>query len=531
MAAPDASSIIASLIAPGRWWGGSTITYSIPREGSTWPGYGTGEEPNVTGYSVLNTAQGLRFSAAIEAWDRLVATRFVQTDDVASPGQLRVAFTDLTLVDHDHDDEEAGWGFAYFPPLNGSAGQPYMGDTWITKDKVSATFPAGSYDFSAMLHELGHAIGLKHSFEDGAVLPAAYDTTRYTLMSYTTATDSIFWQAEATATGVRIIPTRVAPETPMVFDILAIQARYGADPATAAGDTTYSWDQNRPFFQAIYDAGGVDTFDLSGHTRGSVIDLTPGAYSSIAQYTAQAQIADLLVRFTWARDFFNEHILDPETYTWTNNLGLAYNTVIENVIGGSGADTILGNSADNIINGGDGRSYLRGFDGNDQIRGGRDFDDLHGNAGNDTLWGGGGGDWVVGGKDNDLLHGEAGDDIVYGNLGNDTGYGGDGNDLIRGGQGDDQLFGGPGNDWMSGDRGNDTLSGGPGADIFSTFGDAGIDRVLDFNSAEGDRVRFDPGTSWTLVFSGSDTVINMVGGAQMTLVGVTAATLGDWMLA
>ena len=79
-------------------------------------------------------------------------------------------------------------------------------------------------------------------------------------MSYTEPVDSLYWQAVATSTGVQINPTRVAPETPMVFDIMAIQARYGADPATGAGSTTYSWDQNRPFLQAIYDAGGVDTF-------------------------------------------------------------------------------------------------------------------------------------------------------------------------------------------------------------------------------------------------------------------------------
>ena len=32
MAAPDDSTIIASLLTASRWWGGSTITYSIPRE-------------------------------------------------------------------------------------------------------------------------------------------------------------------------------------------------------------------------------------------------------------------------------------------------------------------------------------------------------------------------------------------------------------------------------------------------------------------------------------------------------------------
>ncbi len=89
-------------------------------------------------------------------------------------------------------------------------------------------------------------------------------------------------------------------------------------------------------------------------------------------------------------------------------------------------------------------------------------------------------------------------DIVWGNLGNDTLDGGAGNDQVRGGQGDDVLYGGPGDDFISGDRGNDTVSGGPGADIFHTSQDAGIDKVMDFNLAEGDRVMLDPGTTYTL---------------------------------
>jgi len=150
--------------------------------------------------------------------------------------------------------------------------------------------------------------------------------------------------------------------------------------------------------------------------------------------------------------------------------------------------------------------------------------------GNDTASGGAGDDWVVGGKDNDTLSEDAGADIVYGNLGNDTGDGGSGDDIIRGGQGDDVLFGGTGNDWISGDRGNDTLTGGFGADTFNTFGDAGTDRVLDFNRAEGDRVRLDPGSTYTVSQVGSDTVINVTGGAQLILVGVSQASLtGDWI--
>ncbi|WP_293675950.1 PQQ-dependent sugar dehydrogenase [uncultured Phenylobacterium sp.] len=174
---------------------------------------------------------------------------------------------------------------------------------------------------------------------------------------------------------------------------------------------------------------------------------------------------------------------------------------------------------------GDGLDYLRGEEGDDVIYGGFGFDDVHGNMGNDTVSGGDGGDWVVGGKDNDSLSGDAGDDIVFGNLGNDTGDGGAGADLVRGGQGADVLRGGDGADFISGDLGDDTLTGGLGADIFNSFGDAGLDRVTDFNRGEGDRVRLDAGSSFTASQQGADAVVEVAGGARVVLVGVTLSGL------
>ncbi|MGZ3367214.1 MAG: hypothetical protein ACXU8Y_21060, partial [Caulobacteraceae bacterium] len=75
------------------------------------------------------------------------------------------------------------------------------------------------------------------------------------------------------------------------------------------------------------------------------------------------------------------------------------------------------------------------------------------------------------------------------------------------------------------DRGDDTETGGAGADTFHGSQDAGIDRVLDFNQGEGDRVMLDPGTTYTVSQVGADTVIDMGGGNQMILVGVQASTL------
>ncbi|MDB5467659.1 MAG: hypothetical protein JWQ46_2421 [Phenylobacterium sp.] len=131
---------------------------------------------------------------------------------------------------------------------------------------------------------------------------------------------------------------------------------------------------------------------------------------------------------------------------------------------------------------------------------------------------------IEGGPGDDRLDGTDGDDLIFGRPGNDTLNGGPGNDHLRGGQGNDLISGGAGDDWISGDRGDDTLSGGPGGDTFHSFAGAGLDRVTDFNAAEGDRVQLDPGTAYTVRQKGADTVVVMTQ-ARLVLVGVAAATL------
>lgn len=199
--------------------------------------------------------------------------------------------------------------------------------------------------------------------------------------------------------------------------------------------------------------------------------------------------------------------------------------------GGDGNDSLSGGVGDDELSGGPGQNVLRGGDGQDVLTGGEAFDDLHGNIGDDTVRGGGGGDWVVGGQGQDRLFGDEGSDVVLGNLGEDALDGGSGDDVMRGGQGNDSVAGGQGHDWIAGDRGSDTLSGGAGADTFHTWGEAGLDVVVDFNAAEGDRVNLFAGTTYTVAQVGADTVISMTGGGQMVLQNVQLASLpAGWIL-
>ncbi|MBL8555073.1 MAG: matrixin family metalloprotease [Phenylobacterium sp.] len=526
-------------------WPGSTVTFSIPsNNGMTFwsaSSYPAGDEPSNAAYGVLSNVQAIAFVNAIGAWERLIDLDIVQVSDTqASQGDIRIAFTNTS--DYSDGDPAA---YAYRPPDAGGFRAAFHGDIWVDDDYKDDTADFGDFLYATFLHELGHALGLKHPF-DGARLPAEFDTTRYTVMSYTDFADSSLRWFELDGGTLFASTFTLQPSTPMLLDVIAIQGIYGASTSEATGNDTYAIGQDDAFMATLVDNGGIDTFDLRSHTRASRIDLTPGTYSSIALNPIASQIAYWQAAFpNFSPSFIADYLNRPDTYTWTDNLATTPQTVIENVLAGSGSDTILGNAANNSIAGnagsdsvaggagadtitgggaGAGGNYLRGDDGDDSLVGGDDFDDINGNMGADTVMTGGGMDFCVGGKDNDLLFGGGGDDYTYGNLGDDTCSGEDGADTVRGGQGNDTLSGGAGNDFVSGDRGDDTMIGGAGADLFHSSADAGIDRVLDFNAGQGDRVLLDPGTTFQVMQIGGDTVIQMSGG-QVILVGVQMSSL------
>ncbi len=112
--------------------------------------------------------------------------------------------------------------------------------------------------------------------------------------------------------------------TPMVADILAMQQLYGLSTTTRTGDTTYGYNTN---------AGGV--YDASLYPR------APTRFSTAAGTTRSTSSGRPRTRLI---------NLNPETFSSVNgqvgNLSIARGVVIENAIGGSGADTIIGNSVE-----------------------------------------------------------------------------------------------------------------------------------------------------------------------------------------
>ncbi|TCU31411.1 calcium-binding protein [Rhizobium azibense] len=158
--------------------------------------------------------------------------------------------------------------------------------------------------------------------------------------------------------------------------------------------------------------------------------------------------------------------------------GVAEDTVrnVENVTGGSSADTLIGDALANRLVGGAGNDKLMGAAGNDTIVGGVGKDVIDGGSGSDTvlyddkavaialtLNGATNATVTVAGVAEDTIRnvehvtGGSGADTLTGDGLANILNGGAGNDIIRGGGGADKLIGGRGNDFLNGNSGSDTV--------------------------------------------------------------------------
>jgi len=317
----------------------TTITYSFAGTSVLYlfeDGYDV-PDPKVDLIFAMSTSQQAAVRLALDQFSNVADLTFVEVQETAlEVGTLRFGFTDYVM-----GENAVAW--ADTPGNYAEAG-----DIWITSNDIDKTFERGSdYTFATLIHEIGHALGLDHPFEGNDQLPTSQDFSNYTLMSYTDPENYYYYDTSGNY-------NYLISSTPMVYDIAAIQHLYGAATYNA-GDTVYKYDPAKPFVEAIWDSGGYDTLDLSSFNKACTINLTPGAYSTIA----------------------------CTDWTMTDNLGIAAGAIIEQAIGGSGSDTITGNFADNTLYGGAGNDVISAGDGDDIIYCG---------TGNDTLTGGLGAD-------------------------------------------------------------------------------------------------------------------------------------------
>ena len=360
---------INALISGDKWGGvtgtGATLAYSFPWTSSgtaTFSGHnGIGDysllnEQNASFHYGLSTTQQAAARSALQSWANVANIMFSEVADTSSNvGDIRFAWTSAPNLT---STNVQAWGWAGYP----NSYWPSGGDGWISTLSSGATNPdwsAGSYNFNSLTHELGHALGLKHSFEGNTVLPSGQDSDQYTVMSYTNHLHSLFVQVTHNANGSYSWSSfNVVPDTPMLYDIAAVQYMYGANLSYRTGNDVYTFDPSTPFIRTLWDAGGTDTISVSNFTKGCVIDLQQGHFSKI---TVESDSSSGI----------NWHTPPPTpTYDGTDNLAIAYGCVIENAIGGSGNDTLIGNGSNNSLDGGVGDDYIDGGSGNDTLIGG-----------------------------------------------------------------------------------------------------------------------------------------------------------------
>lgn len=479
------------------YWGGaaSVVTFAFR---STAPGT---MPTDTSGFSRFNEQQIAMTLLALQSWSDVANIVFVRvgagaSGDAAYSNSATILFSNYSTAD------DGAAAFAYYPSQSASGG-----DVWVKSSlSYNANPVAGEYGPMVLIHEIGHAIGFSHpgEYNAGPGVSITYsenaeyyeDSRQYTVMSYFGASNTGASHGGAYAATI------------LLDDIAAAQRTYGVNTTTRTGDTVYGFNStaDRPWFAAtsatsklifaVWDAGGVDTLDFSGYSQAQIITLIPGHFSSVGGLTG--------------------------------NVAIAIGAVIENAIGGSGADTLIGNAAGNRLTGAAGNDTLTGNGGADvfvaTVGGGADtITDF--SAASDRIdvsaFGGylsavqsglntivtvaasitftllnvtataltaanfitgaspppAGYNLINGTTSGETLNGTAASDQIYGLAGDDTLNGGDAADWLEGGANNDLLNGGTGADVMIGGSGDDTYVVDNAGDAVTEAAGGGADTV------------------------------------------------------
>ena len=290
---------------------GNIINYAFP---TSIPDYLDGTEDEL-GWQQASTNVEEAFEAVFAGVEEVFAVDFVKVTNASA----------INVISISQNTQRETSGYAYFPTAVTFLGADiFISNSYTNPQDFGALT---NFEYELVIHELGHALGFKHPFEeDGTqttVLSAAEDNNNWTVLTYTdfvTAYDGFF----------------------RPFDLMALGDMFGVNPNYRTGDDVYGFSSSAGTF--VIDGGGIDTVSASGRSVSAYIDLRSGTHSYL--------------------DVKAIHI------TSANQLTISAGSLIENATGGSGNDYLVGNDAANILLGGAGSDWLFGGNGRDQLWGG-----------------------------------------------------------------------------------------------------------------------------------------------------------------
>ncbi|MCX6622074.1 MAG: matrixin family metalloprotease [Acidobacteria bacterium] len=232
---------IPSVACPGPVTLEGPIGQYVARMGEGWDGPGQGSADLAFSYVELTQqvpADVLHktFELALAEWSRHVQINFRFSEDPYAPGTLSVLFAHGAHGDpYPFDGPSGVLGHTFYPaPLNP---EPIAGDLHFDDDE---NWNSVDY-FSVVLHELGHALGLGHSDQPGAVMYPYYHRATELNQEDIDAIQTLYAARKATSPADPGPPaeppppsTPAIPSTPVVPSTPATPAA----PATPAPPTT-----------------------------------------------------------------------------------------------------------------------------------------------------------------------------------------------------------------------------------------------------------------------------------------------------
>jgi len=176
----------------------NTLYYMFPTSATTVESQGF-SATNLSQFTGFNQNQKTGTQEALTELSKITGISFVETTDAS--------LANIYMFGSDIGKDLAG--------LADAGSQQYKITVAVNSTSSTTTdLRAGSGDHELIEHELGHALDMKHPFQGSVQLPKDQDTSNYTVMSYTTPSET-WYSASSSVYGP--------------YDIAALQYMYGTD--------------------------------------------------------------------------------------------------------------------------------------------------------------------------------------------------------------------------------------------------------------------------------------------------------------